>query len=241
MHITLEELKEELKGEFLPMPVINKDHIVRSVKEAVRKYNIYKGFMDGVEKSFSKVIDLEEDQREPRYIIEVLPSLNDTNLSSLEAGQRIKLQNMLDFVGLTGKGDIDATNQLTILIQKRDQFETIKSFFGFQPKFELEKNKLYLEHFDQNMDSVYVIARWKIKSELYSDSSNWSDVNIFDEYGYDWIRDYSQAALEERQGRVIQKASVADLDVDGSDLRKHGRQEQDDLLEEIKSKRYISF
>lgn len=226
----IQSIRDYLEEEFLPFEIptdstADLDIIDRSIRDAVEEWNHYAGSVEIIERPYGEVIDLSDVEGRVRNVIAVIPDENTMiqEGKNLFGGKRFILEGYAqDFRTM-----IDGENRLTNFVLKVDLWNQIKDFLGTDPeyKFYNKDQKLYLANYPSEATKVAI----KVSLEIPYDMS----YNIEDSESYRWIKRFSLASLKERQGRLWATTQNHDVDLDGSELRSEGKDEQKNLIEQI--------
>lgn len=225
MVVTIQDVKDFIKDEFEPIPVIRQSYINRSVTDAIRKYNRYKGMKKEVEADYSEAIDLSSMPGRVKDLITVIPNAIEF-IDSL--GTRSAEKIFFDTFG-TDFNLIDAQNEITNWVQRRDLWENVRSFLGTEPEWTHEGDTILLANFPSGVQTVLIKMRVRIPND--------DTFEITDDHAEDWIMEYSRAKLQEREGFILDKSKAIDMDVGGGKLEDKGEKKASELVDELKESR----
>ena len=221
--MTPSEIKEYIKDEMLPVPIIGGTEyqkVDRHIKKAIQMYNKYNSdVLYRQVNTTASVIDI-SGYKDIKSIVKVYTDQR----RSINAFSPLDEQ----LIGV----NVIREQAVEDFIIARAYYETLKMVLGVELKWKVINGKLYIDDIPQGTTCIV------IQYYMQYDLSEYDSLDIDNEDAINWIRDYALALTKIDQGRILGKSNAVDIDVQGSELLAEGKDEKDKLEEMIKEENF---
>jgi hypothetical protein len=221
------DMVDWIKTEFQPLTLATPDDTVKQIIDnAVRFWNTHSAYdvymmIDAPASGHSVQLNAQI-----KMVAEVLPSKTSTWIFNNHPLWTITGIQVLD--NITGD-----------MIMMSEAFRNYHVYIGSDMRWHFVKSTdpaqggyLYMENIPNGSSMLCVRGTKRILA---------ADL-IKDECIMDWILNYSIALLKQREGNTLRKVGVADIPNDGDILVKEGKEEQKDLIQQLKEEgRWLAF
>jgi hypothetical protein len=226
---TIQDIKDYIKGEFDPLPIINDGtggSVDRAVEDAIQEYNEREGVVKHFNKSYSGSIDLSTELASGEKLRTVVDLIPGQQWIKRTAGDRPVFVRLFQDLGLGTGGDYDVHNKFTNALLNMSFREQIKGLFGLEPDYHVEGNIIYPTNFP-NPDTVHVVATVTIPEDDDTYEINEEDAKRF-------LKKYGLGKFYIREGRLRKHSKEVGFDdgLGGDDLVNRGQDIVDGMEED---------
>jgi hypothetical protein len=242
---TVQAIKDELRIELQPIPIteINPDEPDTSVTQAIRKYGARNPFIGRTSVNYQDNIDLSTEPGTIQNVVDVIP--DEKSLLDLAGNADFKVGEAYpDYYGPFNQfggggaqwGPSDARNSLTNWIQQIDLWAQVQQFLGSEPTwhFDDQNQRLLLDNYPVATSEITIIYEYEPDMSQVDDT-----FEIPESEAFEWIRDYAEALMKIKIGRILAVQPEGVPDVKGSDIKQEGTNEKETLEQELDDQRDI--